>query len=106
MDKIEDISYLETFELDSSTLEGMQQLANKHKIWQREGSYDNIMVLDGDSWSFYIEFGDGELVTARGYMASPRGFYEGIKEFLALFEDKYAQTREKADALLESLQSF
>ncbi len=106
MDKIEDLSYLETFELDPSILGKMQNLANKHKIWQREGSYDNTMVLDGDSWSFYMEFGDEELVTARGYMASPKGFYEGMGEFLALFVREYVQTREKADALLESLQNF
>lgn len=34
---------------------------------------------------------------------SPRGFYKGLEEFLAPFVDKYAQTKEKADALLYSL---
>lgn len=37
------------------------------------------------------------------YMASPRGFYKGLEEFLAPFVDKYAQTKEKADSLLYSL---
>lgn len=35
-------------------------------------------------------------------MASPGGFYKGLEEFLAPF-DKYAQTKEKADAPLYSL---
>jgi len=35
--------------------------------------------------------------------ASPTGFREGIKEFLSLFEEKFAQTREKANELLETI---
>ena len=71
-------------------------MANKHKIWEWEGSYSNDKVFDGDSWSFSMRFGNGEQVSAYGYMASPTGFREGIKDFLFLFEEKSAQTREKS----------
>ncbi len=106
VDKINDWEYTETFELEPSILEGMQKLANKHKIWRREGHYVDKRVLDGDSWGFLMKFGDGKYISAHGYMAGPKGFYEWMGEFLALFEREYVQTREKADALLESLQNF
>ncbi len=73
------------------------------KIWEWEGSYSNDRVLDWDSWSFSMKFGNGGQVSAYGYMASPTGFREGIKDFLFLFEEKSAQTREKADELLETI---
>ena len=50
-----------------------------------------------------MRFGNGEQLSAYGYMASPTGFREGIKEFLSLFEEKSAQTREKANELLETI---
>lgn len=73
------------------------------KIWEWEGSYRNDRVLDWDSWSFSMRFGNGEQVSTYGYMASPTSFREGIKEFLSLFEEKFAQTREKANELLETI---
>ena len=103
IDKIDEWVYVETFELDQNILKELEKLANKHKIWEWEGSYSNDKVFDGDSWSFSMRFGNGEQVSAYGYMASPTGFREGIKEFLSLFEEKSAQTREKADELLETI---
>ena len=103
VDKINDWVYVETFELDPNILEEMQKLAKKHKIWRREGDYRNTKILDGDSWEFFMKFWNGNYISAHGYMASPRGFYKGLEEFLAPFVDKYAQTKEKADALLYSL---
>ncbi len=50
-----------------------------------------------------MRFENGEQLSAYGYMASPTGFREGIKEFLSLFEEKSAQTGEKADELLETI---
>ena len=50
-----------------------------------------------------MRFGNGEQVSAYGYMASPTGFREGIKDFVFLFEEKSAQTREKVDELLETI---
>ena len=78
-------------------------MANKHKIWEWEGSYSNDKVFDEDRWSFSMRFENGEQLSAYGYMASPTGFREGINEFLSLFEEKSAQTREKADELLETI---
>ena len=43
-----------------------------------------------------MRFGNGDKVSAYGYMASPTGFREGIKDFLSLFE-------EKANELLETI---
>ena len=103
IDKIDEWVYVETFELDQNILKELEKLANKHKIWEWEGSYSNDKVFDGDSWSFSMRFGNGEQVSAYGYMASPTGFREGIKDFLFLFEEKSAQTREKADELLETI---
>ena len=103
IDKIDEGTYVETFQLESNILKEFEKLANKHKIWEWEGSYRNDRVLDWDSWSFSIKFGNGEQVSTYGYMASPTSFREGIKEFLSLFEEKFAQTREKANELLETI---
>ena len=50
-----------------------------------------------------MRFGNGDKVSAYGYMASPPGFREGIKDFLSLFEEKSARTTEKANELLETI---
>ena len=106
VDKINDWVYVETFELDPNILEEMQKLAKKHKIWRREGDYRNTKILDGDSWEFFMKFWNWNYISAHGYMASPRGFYKGLEEFLAPFVDKYAQTKEKADALLREVREY
>ena len=82
----------------------LEKLANKHKIWEWEGSYSNDKVFDDDSWSFSMRFGNGDKVSAYGYMASPTGFREEIKGFLSLFEEKSARTTEKANELLEPIE--
>lgn len=104
IDKIDEWVYVETFELDQNILKELEKLANKHKIWEWEGSYSNDKVFDEDRWSFSMRFGNGEQVSAYGYMASPTGFREGIKDFLSLFEEKSAQTREKSNELLETIE--
>ena len=100
IDKIQDENYSEIFELDPNILKEMEKIANTHRIWQREGNYVDKMVLDWDSWNFLMRFGDWERISAHGYMASPRGFSDGLSEFLAPFGEMYIQTKENADRLL------
>lgn len=68
IDKIDEWVYVETFELKQNILKELEKLVNKHKIWEWEGSYRNDRVLDWDSWSFSIKFGNGEMFSAYGYM--------------------------------------
>ena len=73
-------------DIDKSYLEELNKIINDNKIYEWDGfSKRDDDVLDGYSFSLKIEYENGEIITASGYMKYPDNYndcHEKLSSFL------------------------
>ena len=66
---------------DHSVFDSLQQIILKHKMYRYKSYYSPPFdVLDGESWSMYVQYASGKDLSTGGYMYGPKGYGEAISE--------------------------
>ena len=74
--------------LTDTDMAELAALLTRHRVADWDGFHGNAKdVLDGDSFSFSLEYADGRRVSAGGYMRFPQGYRE-LREALTTFLDR------------------
>lgn len=74
--------------LTDTDMADLEALLTRHRVADWNGFHGNAKdVLDGDSFSFSLEYADGRRVSAGGYMRFPKGYCE-VREALTAFLDQ------------------
>ena len=74
--------------LTDTDMTDLEALLTRHRVTDWDGFHGNAKdVLDGDSFSFSLEYADGRRVSAGGYMRFPKGYCE-VREALTAFLDQ------------------
>ena len=66
-----------TYEVDKHKIQSFESLLNEIEIYKWDG-FDKVdkNVLDGNSFSISVNFGDHKNISAHGYMRYPNGYRE------------------------------
>ena len=76
-------------EVPYDNIQKVEDILNKYDVINWNGfNKSDSRVLDGNSFSFYVKFGDGKSISASGYMMYPKN-YRDVKEELNSFFDAY-----------------
>ena len=74
--------------IDNKTMKKIEDILNKYEVGKWDGFNKNDKnVLDGDSFSMYINMIDGTSISASGYMKWPTNYRDVRDELDSLFEE-------------------
>ena len=68
---------------DLSVFDSLQQIVMKHKMYKYSGHYDPMMRIDdGKSWHLSVRYVSGKDISAGGYMAGPKGYWDAFNDII------------------------
>lgn len=78
---------IENVPVDAADAAELERLIGAQGLWAWNGfSGSNDFLLDGESFSLYAAFADGDVLTAHGNNAFPEGYSDGASAIRGVFE--------------------